>query len=419
MHLDDTLMFIPAGGKGERLFPLTKHRAKPAVPFWGIYRIIDFVLSNSFNSGIRKIYVARQFGGRPLQRNVIKAWKDCFGRDEFCEVLGPDTSTGPEWYQGNADCVFQNLESIEEYDEKNIAIFSADHIYKMDISQMLDYHKDTKADLTISAIPVERKYANQFGVVQIDNKWKMTGFHEKPEDSELIDSLEIPDKPGYILASMGNYIFEKDELINHLYADSLNDSSDHDFGKNIIPNLLYEGKKIMIYDYSKNRMIDKEPYWRDVGTIDAYFEANMDLVSEKPLLNLYKQKPKWEIISYSPNFPPAKTVLGGYNKDSMVGNGCITSAAFVNQSVLSPNVRVNKRAHLENSIIMEGTVIAEDVKLSGVIIDKKNYITAEIAKVLMEAKKTPELHQKNGFFVSEGGIVVVPKQMYVDGFSKT
>jgi glucose-1-phosphate adenylyltransferase len=320
------LAMILAGGKGERLHPLTLHRAKPAVPFGGIYRIIDFTLSNCINSGIRKIAVLTQYKSLSLDKHLRLGWNFFSGElDEFIISVPPQQRVGDKWYQGTADAIYQNIYMIEKDAPEHLLILAGDHIYKMDYSEMLRFHKERQADATVAAIEVPVGQASQFGVVAVDNDSRITGFEEKPEQPK-----SIPGRPDMAFASMGIYLFNTGKIVEHLLSDALRDTS-HDFGKNIIPEMMRSAKVFAFNFIDKNRKAAK--YWRDVGTLDAYWEANMDLVSVDPLLNLYDQA--WPIRTYQAQNPPAKFVFAQEEKggrlgialDSIVAPGAILSGA--------------------------------------------------------------------------------------------
>ncbi|MFN9917090.1 MAG: glucose-1-phosphate adenylyltransferase, partial [Pirellulaceae bacterium] len=299
---------ILAGGKGTRLEPLTRDRAKPAVPFGGIYRIVDFVLSNCLNSGIRKILVLTQYKATSLDRHIDLGWKDYFCRDlnEFIDIIPPQQRIDEQWYQGTADAVYQNIYEIEKERPQQILILAGDHIYKMNYRSMIEYHRATQADLTIGALRVEREAAKQCGVMQIDSDQRIVGFQEKPAQPQT-----IPGDDGHCLASMGIYVFSTRFLLEQLCRDANEPASQHDFGKNIIPSII-KNHRVMAFPFrDENRKEDA--YWRDVGTLDAYYEANMDLIAVNPLLNMYDDH--WPIRTFQPNLPPPKFVFGSHGYD--------------------------------------------------------------------------------------------------------
>ena len=306
MSIDDTLVMILAGGEGKRLFPLTQDRAKPAVPFGGRYRIIDFVLNNFINSGFYRIKVLTQYKSDSLNKHITRGWNLSPFLNQYVDLVPAQMRTGGSWYKGTADAVYQNIFHIHDESPDYVCVFGGDHIYKMDVWQMLKFHKKNKAELTISAIPIPIEDAHEFGIIEVDENWRLTGFVEKPQTPPK----SIPNNPKMCLASMGNYIFNKNTLVNALEKDSKIENSNHDFGKNVIPMLLEEGKRIFIYNFADNTfagMTDKEKgYWRDVGCIDAYWQANMDLLDYEPELNLYSKD--WPLRTFNYNYPPAKFI---------------------------------------------------------------------------------------------------------------
>ena len=300
MSVDDALVMILAGGEGKRLYPLTQDRAKPAVPFGGRYRIIDFVLNNFINSGFFKLKVLTQYKSDSLNKHISKGWALSPFLNQYVDLVPAQMRTGGTWYQGTADAVYQNIFHIHDENPNYVCVFGGDHIYKMDVWQMLKFHKQREADLTISAIPIPIEEAHEFGIIEVDENWKLTGFVEKPKTPPK----PMPNNPNKCLASMGNYIFNKDILLNALEEDAKIKESNHDFGKNVIPMLLNQGKNIFIYNFNENffpGMTEKEKgYWRDVGCIDAYWQANMDLLDYQPELNLYSKE--WPLRQQTPWF---------------------------------------------------------------------------------------------------------------------
>lgn len=404
------LTFIMAGGKGERLSPLTKDRAKPAVPFGGIYRIIDFTLSNCINSGLRRIHVLIQYKSISLQRHLRMAW-NIFNTDlgEFIDVIPAQQRIGFDWYKGTADAIYQNIYTIEQEKADEILILAGDHIYKMDYYKMIDFHRRLNADLTVSVLELEKEKSVQLGVVEVDSEGRVLGFEEKPEKPKT-----IPNDPGKIYASMGIYVFNREALEEELNEDAQK-NTEHDFGKNIIPQMVKKGKKIYAYNFSGVKSEEGlEPardahYWRDIGTIDAYHEANMDLLGTEPIFNLYDKE--WPIRTYQEQFPPARTVHSGEETKgrvglllgSLVSGGCIISGGKVQRSILSPNVRINSFSEVYDSILMEGVDVGRYAKIKRAIIDKEVNIPQGmvIGYDLKEDKKR--------FFVTDSGIVVVGK----------
>ena len=392
--------FILAGGKGERLYPLTRDRTKPAVPFGGIYRIIDFPLSNAINSELRKIYIFTQYKSLSLHRHIREGW-NIFSRElgEFIDLVPAQQRIGEEWYQGTADSVFQNINILEDEKPELILILSGDQVYKMDYRRIIEAHIQKKADLTISVFEVPLKEANRFGVLRIEDD-RVVEFKEKPSEP-----MPDPSNPDVALISMGIYVFNLDVLIKRVIEDAKKIDSSHDFGKDIIPSMIGRDNVYAFRFIDENKKETK--YWRDIGTIDAYWEANMDLVNVDPLLNLYDRD--WPIRTFQEQYPPAKTVFSGEDRrasvtDSMVSSGCIISGSKVLHSVLSTNVKVHSYAEVVDSIIFENVEIGRYAKVRRTIIDKNVSIPqgAVIGYNLAEDRKR--------FYVSEGGIVVIPKK---------
>jgi len=400
------LGIVLAGGKGTRLAPLTNERAKPAVPFGGIYRIIDFTLSNCINSGIRKIAVLTQYKSLSLDKHLRLGWNFFSGElNEFIISVPPQQRVGDKWYQGTADAIYQNIYMIEKDAPDHLLILAGDHIYKMDYDEMLQFHRQEKADATVAAIEVPIEQASSFGVIAVEDNCRIVGFEEKPRRPKA-----IPGRPDMAFASMGVYLFNTKKILEHLRFDALQDTS-HDFGKNIIPEMM-KTSRVCAYNFiDKNKKAAK--YWRDVGTIDAYWEANRDLVSVDPLLNLYDNA--WPMRTYQAQNPPAKFVFAQEEKggrlgtalDSIVAHGCILSGGRVQNSILSPNVRVNSYTEVHDSILMENVEIGRHCKVRRAIIDKDVTIPAgtEIGYNLDEDRKR--------FHVTPSGIVVIGKGMSV------
>lgn len=399
------LSMILAGGEGTRLSPFTSLRAKPAVPFGGSYRIIDFVLSNFVNSDIIQIFVLTQFKSHSLMKHLSQAWRISGLTGHFIDPIPAQMRTGRHWYKGTADAIYQNLNLIDSHDPEFVCVFGGDHIYKMDIRQMVDYHRNKKAALTVAAIPVPVEKASQFGIIEVNENGKMVGFEEKPKNNPKT----MPDRPTHVLASMGNYVFDADSLVNFLQIDAEDDNSMHDFGHNIIPMMVPLGN-VYVYDFSKNE-IRGEPenskgYWRDVGTIDAYYEANMDLISVTPSFDLYNRY--WPLRSYHPAVPPAKFVHDEENRighaiNSAISSGCIISGSVVNQSILGYRVHVHSHSYIEKSVIMGNTEIGRGCRIRRAIFDQE--ITVAPGTIIGEDSE----FDKKRFQVSESGIVVIPK----------
>ena len=395
--LDDVVVMVLAGGVGERLFPLTRERAKPAVYFGGPYRIIDFTLSNCLNSGLRKIFIALQYKSLSLTRHLRFGWSvvaDELG--EFVEVLHPQKRVGEHWYQGTADAVFQNLYSIQREEPRHLIVLSGDHVYKMDYARMLRFHLDRGAGATLAVIEVPSEEAHRFGVIEVDGAERLTGFLEKPKDLPAGQQ---------VLASMGIYIFNMDVLVPALEEDARAATS-HDFGKDIIPALI---SKVPIYAYrftDENKKAAK--YWRDIGTLDAYYEANMDLCHVNPEFNLYD--PEWPVRTHQVQAPPAKFVFAdegrrsGLALDSLISAGCIISGSTIRGSVLCPNVRVHSFCSVEESILMPGVRVGRHAQLRRVIVDRDVFIPRG-AQIGYNADEDRRRHT-----VTDRGIVVVTKE---------
>jgi glucose-1-phosphate adenylyltransferase len=399
--LYNALAFVLAGGVGERLYPLTRDRAKPAVPFGGKYRIIDFTLSNCINSGIRKVFVLPQYKSHSLLNHIRDAWSILNPElGEFITHLSPQMRLGEEWYRGTADAVYQNLYHLEQVDADNILILSGDHIYKMDYGNFIRYHTQKKADLTISGIEVNIEEAKRFGVLEVNGEDRLVNFYEKPENPP-----SIPGKPEKAFVSMGVYVFRREVLIGVLKEDATKRSS-HDFGKDIIPSML--GRfRIFVYRFGHGKKKDSS-YWRDIGTIDAYYKANMDLASVSPIFNLYDKN--WPIRTYEGQYPPAKTVFADEEKgragkalDSIICSGVIISGGRVERSILSPGVRINSYAEVKDSILFHNVNVGMRAKIKRAIIDKDVRIP-EGEKIGYDLDK-----DRKRFYVSEEGVVVVPK----------
>lgn len=376
------LGMILAGGEGTRLYPLTAVRAKPSVPFGGKYRIIDFVLSNFVNSNIQSLFVLTQFRSQSLTEHIINGWNisSTHGKGRFIVPVPAQMQTRDRrWYAGTADAIHQNAHLIEDFEPDLVAVFGGDHIYRMDISQMVDMHVKKNAIVSIAAIPVPIAEASEFGIIQVDENWQITGFQEKPKNPS-----PIPGDPTHCLASMGNYIFNAPDLVRLLKEDGENPESDHDFGKNILPPLVASGR-LFAYNFNLNIVPGREealkPYWRDVGTLKAYFDANMDLRNTHPQLDLYNEK--WPIFNYHFCLPPAKFVhneeispLGlpriGKAINSLVCDGCIISGSTVTDSVIFNSVHVHSYATIRNTIVLNEVQIGEHCRVQNAIIDKHN-----------------------------------------------
>jgi len=393
-----------AGGKGSRLYPLTMDRAKPAVPFGGKYRIIDFTLSNCINSGIKKVFVLTQYKSYSLERHIRLGWGFLSHElHEFVVPLPPQQRIDESWYRGTADAIYQNLYSIRQENPRFLLVLSGDHIYKMDYGEMIQFHKSKKADATIAALEIDKSEASSFGVIQVDDKNRIIGFQEKPKKPQT-----LPGNPDKCLISLGIYAFNLPPLIEELKQDSENKRSEHDFGKNVIPKM---ARDRAVYAYSfRERKKRKPAYWRDVGTLDAFWEANMDLVSVSPVFNLYD--PEWPIRTFKGVEPPAKFVFAqeytggrvGMALDSIVGGGCIVSGGRLMSSVLAPNVRVNSFCNISESVIMENADVGRHSQIKKAIIEKGVQIPPNSI-----IGYHPEEDAKY-FHVTDSGIVVITKK---------
>ena len=401
--MSSVLSMILAGGEGSRLSPLTGMRAKPAVPFGGQYRIIDFVLSNFVNSDLHKIYLITQFKSHSLSKHLQRCWRIAGLSDKFIDTLPAQMNTGYDWYQGTADAVYQNMHHIESHHPDHVCVFGGDHIYTMDVRDMIQEHEKSEADLTVAAIPVPVDQAHHFGIIEVDEDGRMTAFKEKPEG----EVKNIPGKPGFVLASMGNYVFKRDCLLKELQDDHADAQSDHDFGQDIIPSL-YPRAKVMVYDFSKNEVPGgtNNGYWRDVGTIDSFWEANMDLLSTNPPIDLYNQQ--WPIRTYIPPYPPAfmaynRATREGQINESMVGVGSIFNDIEMDRSIVGYNVKIGHWAKIFESVIMPNVVIGEGAVIKRCIIDKR----AEIAPGTQIGVNVEDDMKR--FKVTESGLVVIPR----------
>ncbi len=402
-----TLAMILAGGEGRRLDPLTRERAKPAVPFGGRYRIIDFVLSNFSNSGVLKMKVLTQYKSDSLNKHLSRAWRLTAFLGHYIEAVPAQMRLGPDWYKGSADAIYQNLNLITDEEPDQVFVFGADHVYRMDVRPMLDYHLERNAECTVAAIPVPLEEARDFGVIEVDADGRMIGFQEKPRDPK-----PMPGDPTRALASMGNYVFATDSLVREI-VDDAKKQTDHDFGKNIIAGM-FPRARVYVYDFAQNlvpgQTKKEQGYWRDVGTIDAYYNANMDLVEVDPVFSLYNDR--WPIFTLSYHLPPAKTVFAdaatdrvGHATDSLISEGTILSGAALHRCIVSPKVRVNSYTHIDESILFEGVNVGRHCRIRRTIIDKNVEIPAEMT-IGYNAED-----DRRRFHVTEGGIVVIPKGM--------
>jgi len=396
--MEHTLVIVLAGGVGERLYPLTKERAKPAVYFGGPYRIIDFALSNCINSGLRRVFIATQYKSLSLSRHIRMGWNIVSEElGEFIEILPPQKRVGEHWYLGTADAVYQNLYSIQRESPRHVIVLGGDHVYKMDYSKMLRFHMERGAAATLATIEVPVSEAHRFGIIAVDESQRVVGFEEKPTTAPT-----VPGSPDVALASMGVYIFETNTLIQALEADA-SQPTNHDFGKDIIPALFGRAPVISYRFEDANKKASK--YWRDIGTLDAYYEANMDLCHVNPEFNLYD--PDWPMRTHQPQAPPAKFVFAedgqrsGQALDSIISSGCIISGSRVSGSVLCPNVRVHSFCTIENSLLMPGVRVGRHARIRKAIIDR-DVLIPRGAVIGYDDEEDRRRHT-----VSEGGVVVV------------
>jgi glucose-1-phosphate adenylyltransferase len=393
------LAFIMAGGKGERLAPLTRERSKPAVPFGGRYRVIDFVLSNFVNSGILSLYVLVQYKSQSLIEHLRVAWRGGgLVPDHFVTVVPPQMRMGEMWYRGTADAVLQNLHLLDDFRPDLVAIFGADHVYRMDVNQMIDFHTARQACVTVAALPVPVPQATGFGVIGVDGESRIVAFEEKPPRPQT-----IPGRPDHVFASMGNYLFDRDTLIETLLEDSRR-STAHDFGRTIIPELVPAGRAFA-YDFKTNEVPGLKPheergYWRDIGTIESYWRAHMDLLGDAPRLDL--DNPAWPVLAS--RYPgPAARILGGAIENALVGEGCVIRHATVRNSILGRGVHVGEGCRVEDSIVMDGTRLDKAVRLRRVIVDRFNVVPRDTA-IGEDADEDARRWARD-----ESGIVVVPR----------
>ena len=400
--MKDTLGVLLAGGAGERLFPLTRDRAKPAVPFGGHYRIIDITLSNCINSGLRRVFILTQYKALSLNRHIREGWTGIVAQElgEFFELLPPMQRTGTNWYMGTADAVYQNIYSIGSEQPKHMIVLGGDHIYKMDYSRMLEYHRETHADVTLATLPVAPDEVSRFGVVDVGRKGEVQGFLEKPAST----TFRSPFNPDKVEASMGIYIFNTETLLKALIADAEDPNSKHDFGHNLLPDMLGK-KKMMAYSFvDENKQTAL--YWRDVGTLDSYYEANMDLCSVSPVFNLYDKN--WPMRTRVRQYPPAKFVFGepgrtGMAVNSVITAGVIISGASVSNSVLSQDVRVNSYSEVDSSIIFSHVQIGRHCRIRRAIIDRDVHIP-EGTVIGYDP-----VEDKRRYFVTPSGLTIVTR----------
>lgn len=397
--LNSTLVMILAGGQGERLYPLTRDRAKPAVPFGGIYRIVDFTLSNCLNSGLRRVYVLTQYKSISLDRHIRRGWNlfsDELG--EFVYTVPPQQRIAEHWYRGTADAIYQNIYTLEQERPLRVLILAGDHVYKMDYGDMLAFHAENDAALTVAAVEVEVERASQLGVMEVDAASRIIGFEEKPTIPR-----PSPEDPGRALASMGIYVFDTEVLVRAIVDDAKRDSA-HDFGKNIVPDMVPSGRA---FAYRFRGFGEPGPgYWRDIGMTDAYWEANMDLVGPSPQFDLYD--PNWPIRTYQEQYPPARVLSPdggptGVVVDSILSGGSLVLGGTVKHSVLSPGVVVHAAAHIEDSILMEGVEVLRSATIRRTIVDKETVLPEGCEVGYDRAQDTRR------FTVTPGGVTVVPK----------
>jgi glucose-1-phosphate adenylyltransferase len=407
-YLKNVLTMILAGGRGERLYPLTRDRAKPSVPFGGMYRIIDFTLSNCLNSGLRRIYLLTQYKSISLDRHISQAWNILPGEmGEFVAAIPPQQRLAESWYLGTADAIYQNIYTLQSHRPERVLILSGDHIYKMNYLDMLKFHEEKEAQITVACVEVDiERAAGQLGVAEVDPSMRIIGFEEKPPQPK-----PTPHNPKKAFCSMGVYVFNTEDLI-HCIADDAKKKTEHDFGKNVIPAEIVR-RRVFAYNFideNKKEVL----YWRDIGTIDAYYEANMDLVQVDPVFNLYDKD--WPIRTVQPQKPPAKTVFadeyeGGRRAvvlDSLICHGCIISGGRVQRSILSPGVRVDDYAQVTDSLLFDDVHVGKGAKIRRTIVDKR-VVIPENAQIGFDLEQDGKR-----FTVSESGIVVIPRMMKLD-----
>jgi glucose-1-phosphate adenylyltransferase len=396
---------VLAGGEGKRLMPLTADRAKPAVPFGGSYRLIDFVLSNLINAGLRRVCVLTQYKSHSLDRHITQTWRMPTLLGDYVTPVPAQQRLGPRWFTGSADAIYQSLNLVSDENPDYVVVFGADHVYRMDPMQMIEAHIDSGAGVTVAGLRRPRSSASEFGVIEVGpDGHKIANFLEKPADPP-----SIPGSPEESFVSMGNYVFSTDVLLEALRADAVDPGSVHDMGGNIIPMLTEQGRAF-VYDLSSNIVpgaTDRDSgYWRDVGSLDSYHDAHMDLVSVHPVFNLYNRR--WPILSNIPPLPPAKFVEGGNAHESMVGAGSIISGGHVRTSVIATSVSIESGSYVEGSVIMPGVRIGRNAVVRGAILDK-NVVIGENAQIGVDLE-----HDRSRYTVSPGGIVVLGKGITAD-----
>jgi glucose-1-phosphate adenylyltransferase len=406
--LGDTLAIVMAGGQGERLYPLTRDRGKPAVPFGGIYRVIDFTLSNCLNSGLRKIYVLTQYKSGSLERHVRIGWGPLFNHelDQWIQCVPPQLRVGERWYQGTADAVYQNVYLLEQERPRYVVILSGDHIYKMDFARLIAHHEAAGAIATVAAVDVPIAEASAFGVLAVDEESRITAFREKPKSPS-----PIPGRPDRALANMGVYVFDTETLVRALAADARRETR-HDFGHDILPSLV-DTKRLFAYPFEDENK-KGTAYWRDIGTLDSYYDASMDLVAVEPVFNLYDKH--WPIRTMAQQLPPAKTVFAqeepggrlGIVLDSLVSGGAIISGGRVERCILGPEVRINSYAKVVDSVLMDGVDVGRHARIAKAIVDKGVRIPADFV-----VGEDPE-DDKRRFTVTPAGVVVIARETRLD-----
>jgi len=398
------LAMVLAGGKGERLYPLTRDRAKPGVPFGANYRIIDFTLSNCANSGLRRIVILTQYKSYSLDRHIQHGWNFFSSQlGEYVDIIPAQQRVSEEWYRGTADAVYQNIYTLEQERPDLTLILSGDHVYRMDYGNLIDFHGAKDADLTVGAIPMPKELSTQFGVMVVDENYRIVGFQEKPEKPET-----MPSDPDLILASMGIYIFDTEKMVKRIVEDAKRSESSHDFGKNVIPDMIGRDK-VFAFPFV-DEITGRPAYWRDVGTIEAYWEAHMDLLSRDPEFSLLNRK--WPIYTYEPPTPPAKIISAGNDgeviQNSIVSGGDLIVGSRVTNCVIGRNVSIYEGSEIEESIIMDRVKIGSGARLKKAIIDKNVTIPEGMEIGFSRAE------DEKAFDVTKGGIVVIPKMTKFD-----
>lgn len=396
----DVLTFVLAGGKGERLDPLTRDRAKPAVPFGGIFRIVDFALSNCVNSGLRRIFLLTQYKSFSLQKHILEGWNIYSNQlGEFIDVVPAQQRISSDWYRGTADAIYQNSNIILDYNPKLVLVLAGDHVYKMDYRKLIDYHLEKGAEMTVACLALPKSESVNFGVVEVDDDNRVFGFAEKPLTPKV-----IPSDPKSIYSSMGIYIFNADTLIKELKKDADKNDSDHDFGKNIIPQMIARKQKVFAYDFAKENPSGN--YWRDIGTRDSYYQANMDLLGSSPKFNVYDKS--WPLRSHQHHYPPLRAYSTGKYPgtvvNSLIASGCVIESAQVENSVVASNVIVRDGASVKNSVIMDRVTIGKRAQIQNAIIDKDVEIP-DGSYIGFDPEKDRER-----FVLTTSGIVIVAKK---------